>query len=380
VREDTLRNLGHFSAVSLFLFLLPISSLVSVNSTFASTEEGQFPQSIIASSSTDTTPHLLELKVTQQGGTESRVSGFSLDVTNTVSAQMNSQLLVFVTDSSVRIIEAKVRTASNQVINLVPSTSPQTSNAFSLTNLPAGVYALDVITQKGNTKAAYEGILAIGQQPLTVIEETTRRVTNEYGDLIIIFLPGGPPPGPGPCPPGQVRNEKGVCVPIECPEGQARNEGGVCGCPEGQEGIPPDCEPICPDGSTQQPGEECPPEPPIICPDGSAPPPGEECPPEPPDCNVEDPPPECEEQIVCDDGSTVPPGEECPEPPGPPECPEGQVGTPPDCETPPGILPPPDNGDEPPPDNGDEPPPDNGDEPPPDNGDEGGDEGGDEVP
>ena len=49
-------------------------------------------------------------------------------------------------------------------------------------------------------------------------------------------------------------------------------------CPEGTTGIPPECEPI------------------------------------PPDCNVEDPPPECEEPIVCDDGSTVPPGAECPEP------------------------------------------------------------------
>ena len=44
----------------------------------------------------------------------------------------------------------------------------------------------------------------------------------------------------------------------------------------------------------------------------------------------------------------------------------GQVGSPPDCETPPGILPPPENGDE---------PPENGDEPP-----ENGDEGGDEAP
>ena len=235
------------------MFLLLISSLVSVNFTFASsqTAEGQFPQSIIASTSTDTTTHLLELKATQQGGTESRVSGFSLDVTNVVSAQANSQLLVFVTDSSVRIMEAKVRTASNQVINLVPSTSPQASNAFSLTNLPAGVYALDVIAQKGNTKAAYEGILAIGQQPLTVIEETTRRVSNEYGDLIIIFLSGETPPRP-------------------CPDDQVRNEVGVCGCPEGLGGIPPDCEvppPECPPGTTGIPPD---------------------CEPIPPDCNVED--------------------------------------------------------------------------------------------
>jgi hypothetical protein len=28
------------------------------------------------------------------------------------------------------------------------------------------VYTLDVITQKGDTKAAYEGILVIGQQPM----------------------------------------------------------------------------------------------------------------------------------------------------------------------------------------------------------------------
>ena len=36
------------------------------------------------------------------------------------------------------------------------------------------------------------------------------------------------------------------------------------------------------------------------------------------------------------------------------ECPEGQIGTPPDCETPPGILPPPENGEDPPEDEGDE--------------------------
>jgi hypothetical protein len=189
---------------------------------------------------------------------------------------MNSQLLVFVTDSSVRIIEAKVRTASNQVINLVPSTSPQASNAFSLTNLPAGVYALDVITQKGNTKAAYEGILAIGQQPLTVIEETTKRVTNEYGDLILlpIFLP-----------------------PEECPPGTT--------------GIPPDCEPIPPppdpcDGPNPPPN--CPVPPPDPC-DGPNPPPN--CPVPPPDpCDGPNPPPNC----------PVPPPDPCDGPNPPPEC------------------------------------------------------------
>jgi hypothetical protein len=47
-----------------------ISLIVPVNFTFAqgqtaAEEEEQFPQSIIASSSTDTTPHALELKAVQ---------------------------------------------------------------------------------------------------------------------------------------------------------------------------------------------------------------------------------------------------------------------------------------------------------------------------
>jgi hypothetical protein len=68
------------------MFLLLISSVIPLNLTFAQTE-GQFPQSIIASSSTDTTPHLLNLKTTQQENREPmRVSGFNLDITNVVTA------------------------------------------------------------------------------------------------------------------------------------------------------------------------------------------------------------------------------------------------------------------------------------------------------
>jgi hypothetical protein len=202
---------------------------------------------------------------------------------------MNSQLLVFVTDSSVRIMEAKVRTTSNQVINLIPSTSPQASNAFSLTNLPAGVYAL---SQKGNTKAAYEGILAIGQQPLTVIEETTRRVTNEYGDLILIFLPPEPVIGP--------------------------------------------------DGSEVPPGEDCPPDP---C-DGPNPPP--DCPQPPDPCDGPNPPPDCPQPTDPCNGPNPPPECEVPDPCDLPNSPDP-------CDAPeeqPGLF---ENGEEPP-ENGEEPP------------------------
>ena len=68
VREGTPRYLGHFTAVSVFMFLLLISSVVSVDFAFAQsqTTEGQFPQSIIASSNTDSTPHLLKLKATNK--------------------------------------------------------------------------------------------------------------------------------------------------------------------------------------------------------------------------------------------------------------------------------------------------------------------------
>ena len=97
-------------------------------------------------------------------------------MTNVVAAQINSQVLVFVTDSSVRVVEAKVRTVSDQLIDLVPSSQ---ANAFSLANLPVGVYTLDVMTQKGNAKAAYEGILVISQQPTTVINETIRNIINQ---------------------------------------------------------------------------------------------------------------------------------------------------------------------------------------------------------
>ena len=49
----------------------------------------------------------------------------------------------------------------------------------SLANLPVGVYTLDVIAQKGNAKAAYEGILVVSQQPTTVINETTKQIINQ---------------------------------------------------------------------------------------------------------------------------------------------------------------------------------------------------------
>ena len=140
-RPDTSRRTGYFTAASFLIFLLTVSSVLPVNFTFAQNQtaaEEQFPQSIIAASSADATPHTLKLRSIQDGDNAEprKVSGFKLDMTNVVTAQINTQVLVFVTDSSLKVSEAKVRTVSDQLIDLVPSTQ---ANAFSLANLPVGV-------------------------------------------------------------------------------------------------------------------------------------------------------------------------------------------------------------------------------------------------
>jgi hypothetical protein len=168
---DTPRSIGYGAVMTSSVLLFLISSLAQVNfaHTQSQTADGQFPQNIIAFSSTDTTPNSLELLATQEeGGAVQEVGGFSLETTDNITAQPDSQLLVFVSDSSVRVIGAKASTVSGQIIDLVPSTPQQSTDAFSLANLQVGVYTLDVMTQKGNTRAAYEGILEIGQQPATI--------------------------------------------------------------------------------------------------------------------------------------------------------------------------------------------------------------------
>jgi hypothetical protein len=84
-----------------------------------------------------------------------RKFGFKLDMINVVATQINSQVLLFVTDSSVKVTGAKVRTVLDQLIDLAPSTTTtKQTNAFSLAGLPAGVYTSDVITQKGECKSS----------------------------------------------------------------------------------------------------------------------------------------------------------------------------------------------------------------------------------
>jgi hypothetical protein len=364
--------------------------MVSVNFILAQgqTGNGQFPQSIIVSSSTDTTPHLLELKATQQDGTETLVSGFNLDTTNAVGAQANSQLFILVTDSSLRVMEAKVRTTSEQVIDLVPATSQQATNAFSLTNLAAGVYTLDVIAQKGNTQAAYEGILVIGQQPTnlqiqTIIKQQTTDDNGKGGNDSNGKLDVSIAVGRDPIVRGNIQtisiivtdSQSGngisgakidgqvtyVTGHVERFSGNSNGDGkyehqwrisgnaktgifqvkvdasasgyGTASASSSfrvtgasQTGLLSQPDP-CLDNSTST---DCPPNPCEINPDAVG------CPPNP--CDFPNPPPEClAPPTICPDGSTVLPGEDCPEPPAPPTiCPDGSTVLPgEDCPEPP---------------------------------------------
>ena len=68
MRADTSRRIEYLTAASFLVFLLIVSLIVPANFAFAQSQavgEEQFPQSIIAASSTDTTPHLLKLRAIQ---------------------------------------------------------------------------------------------------------------------------------------------------------------------------------------------------------------------------------------------------------------------------------------------------------------------------
>lgn len=141
-----------------------------------------YPDNIFASTN-QAQLHELVLKATQENGQTTTVASFEVDLTNVVSAPANSELAIFTTDNSLSINEAKVKTTTDAFIDLVK----QSQNSFSLTGLHAGVYTIDVITQKGNARAAYEGILVLGQEPTnvqtrTIIEQQIVRENNDDDD------------------------------------------------------------------------------------------------------------------------------------------------------------------------------------------------------
>ena len=175
--------LSIFIAISLVVLLISGSIAIS---------EGQqaIQDSIIVTTNVDPTPHILKLKALQDAEQQStiRVSGFKVDTGNVISAPINSQLIVFPTDPLMSVMEAKVKLATGEFLNLSPSLGQQ-HNTFSLTNLPVGIYTLDIVTQKESQKGAYEGLLVIStgnSLPLdpALIQD---QISKAYYDVDIIF-------------------------------------------------------------------------------------------------------------------------------------------------------------------------------------------------
>jgi uncharacterized membrane protein YgcG len=151
-----------------------------------------FPDSIFAGSSSGQLQEMV-LKAIQENGRMNSLPGSSVGFTNVVSLSANSELSIFTTDNTLSVVEAKVRAAYwDPYIRLVK----QSQNSFSLTGLPSGVYTIDIINQKGNAIAAYEGILVLGQEPTNphtrmLIERQIR--ANNGQDRIEALIP---PPDP----------------------------------------------------------------------------------------------------------------------------------------------------------------------------------------
>jgi hypothetical protein len=104
------------------------------------------------------------------------------------------------------------------------------------------------MTQKGNAKAAYEGILVVSQQPTTIINETTRNIINQeikQNTRVVIEDDDEDDDDDDECPRGWVRIGDECWPPIclfdWCGWHPIYDPGQ---CPPGTTGTPPDCIPI----------------------------------------------------------------------------------------------------------------------------------------
>jgi hypothetical protein len=164
------------------LLILPLFALTLSSESLDALAQETFPDNIFASTN-QAQLHERLLKATQENGQSNTIPGFNVDLTNVVSTPANSELAIFTTDNALSVVEGKVKTTTDVFIDLRKSNT----NSFSLAGLTAGVYTLDIITQKGNARAAYEGILVLGQEPTnqqtrTIIEQQIIKEDNDDND------------------------------------------------------------------------------------------------------------------------------------------------------------------------------------------------------
>jgi hypothetical protein len=143
-----------------------------------------YPNSIFVRANQQAELHELVLKATQENGQTNTVTGFKVDLTNVVPASANSELDISTFANALPVVEARVKSTSDTYTDLIK----KNTSVFSLAELPAGVYTLDVIVQKQNSKAAYEGILVIGQPVNQAIQQAVQRqIVKQDTDVSIVF-------------------------------------------------------------------------------------------------------------------------------------------------------------------------------------------------
>jgi hypothetical protein len=256
-----------------------------------------FPETASISSSGLTPLNFMLKAISKPSGDVEKVSGFKIDPVNVLSVSTSGVISAVSTDQSIVFEQAKAKSSTDSLFELQKATlqgqppQPQPNNDFSIAGLAPGVYTLDLIGTKNGAKAAYEGILVIAQSPENpqvkqVVEKEINEVQQDTtGDIITIFQvppapqqlqpqpqqlgagpiaqqlqPGGAAAGPlgaqpqqlaaiplgGQGQPNQPPSLSPSPPPIPLspqPQPLAAQPGQ---CPQGFEGIPPQCTPLEP--------------------------------------------------------------------------------------------------------------------------------------
>lgn len=170
-----------------------------------------FPETASVSSSADVAPFKFMLKaISKPSGEVEKVSGFKIDPVNVLSVSEGGTISPVSTDESMVFEQAKATSSSDSLYELQKATattqgqqseSPQSISGFSIAGLVPGVYTLDLIGTKNGAKAAYEGILVIGQntespQVKQVVEKEVNEGEQDTTIIDIVTIFQTPPPIP----------------------------------------------------------------------------------------------------------------------------------------------------------------------------------------
>lgn len=153
--------------------------------------------------------------IAKQNGDIEKVAAFKLDPTNVVSVLEGGSISAKTTDPTMVFEQAKAKSSVGSLFQLQKITGqgqqpqqqpePEQNYGFSIAGLTPGVYTLDIIAAKNNAKAAYEGIVVIGQNPENqeVKQVVEKEITNvDRGTTIVDIVPifQAPPPAPAATP------------------------------------------------------------------------------------------------------------------------------------------------------------------------------------